>query len=166
VAATAIDAGLPKSSIFASLDWVAAGNLTAVPGITSQIAASVTNVYLLTYSDSFKYVYLASIAFGCVSLSAPNFEETLIATIKQGGTAKAAIRGVNKMINSMINPIKFLVKDWFPRGEMAEEERHIGNKFVGLRGRDLRCLNRKFVSRQGASLDAGTHVNSLDTELR
>ena len=73
MAATAIDAGLPKSSIFASLDWVAAGNLTAVPGITSQIAASVTNVYLLTYSDSFKYVYLASIAFGCVGIVAACF---------------------------------------------------------------------------------------------
>jgi hypothetical protein len=58
----------------------------------------------------------------------------------------------------MINPSKFLVADWLPGGEMAKEQRYISDKFVGLRGRDLRWLNRRFVSRQGASRDAGIDV--------
>ena len=65
------------------------------------------------------------------------------------------------MIDSMINPSKFLVADWLPGGEMAKEQRHIGDKFVGLQGRDLRCLNRRFVSRQGASRDVRIDVTFL-----
>ena len=57
-----------------------------------------------------------------LSLSAPNCEETLTVTIEQGGTAKTAIDGVNETINSMINPSDFLVADWFPRGEIVEEQ--------------------------------------------
>ena len=44
-----------------------------------------------------------------------------MARIKQGGTAEAAFDGVDKTIESMINHSKFLVADWFPGGEMAEE---------------------------------------------
>ena len=43
------------------------------------------------------------------SLSALNFKETLIVTIKQGGIAEAAISGVIKTIDSIINCSFFLV---------------------------------------------------------
>lgn len=36
-------------------------------------------------------------------LFAPNFEETLIVTIKQGGTAETVIDSVNETIDSMTN---------------------------------------------------------------
>jgi len=36
-------------------------------------------------------------------LSAPNFEETPIVVTKQGGTAEAAIDGVNETIDSIAN---------------------------------------------------------------
>ena len=49
-----------------------------------------------------------------LSLSAPNFEETLMVAIKQGGTAEVAISGVIETIDSMINTILFLVVDWSP----------------------------------------------------
>ena len=55
------------------------------------------------------------------SLSAPNFKETLIAAIKQGETAKAAIGSVIKTINSITNYSLFLVAKWFPQGEIAKE---------------------------------------------
>jgi len=44
-----------------------------------------------------------------LSPSAPNFEETLMVAIKQGGIAKAAISGVIKTIDSIINCSLFLV---------------------------------------------------------
>jgi hypothetical protein len=47
-----------------------------------------------------------------LSLSAPNFEETLIVAIKQGGIAKAVIRGVIKIINSIINHSLFSIIKW------------------------------------------------------
>ena len=49
-----------------------------------------------------------------LSPSAPNFEETLMVAIKQGGTAKAAISGVIEMIDSMINRSLFLVAKGSP----------------------------------------------------
>jgi hypothetical protein len=44
-----------------------------------------------------------------ISLSAPNFEKTLLVVIKQGGIAKAAIDGVINIIDSIINFTLFLV---------------------------------------------------------
>jgi len=49
-----------------------------------------------------------------LSPSAPNFEETLMVAIKQGGTAKAAISGVIETIDSMINRSLFLVAKGSP----------------------------------------------------
>jgi hypothetical protein len=46
----------------------------------------------------------------------------LTVAIKQGGTAETAINGVNKTIDSMINRSYFLAADWFPRGEIVEEQ--------------------------------------------
>jgi hypothetical protein len=78
--------------------------------------------------------------------------------IKQGGIDEAAIDGVNERIDNMINRSNFLVTDWFPRGEIVKKQWYIDNNFVDLQGRDLRCLNYRFVSWWGASLDAGTDV--------
>jgi hypothetical protein len=47
-----------------------------------------------------------------LSLSAPNFEETLIVAIKQGGTAEAAISDVIETIDSTINYSLFLIAKW------------------------------------------------------
>ncbi len=44
-----------------------------------------------------------------LSASAPNFKETLISAIKQGGIAKAAISGIIETIYSMINTSLFSV---------------------------------------------------------
>jgi hypothetical protein len=57
-----------------------------------------------------------------LSASAPNFDEILPVAIKQGGTAEAAIDGINETISSIINRSSFLVLDWFPRGEMAKKQ--------------------------------------------
>jgi hypothetical protein len=42
--------------------------------------------------------------------------------IEQGGTAEAAIDGVNETIDSMTNTVVILVTDWLPKGEMAVEQ--------------------------------------------
>jgi hypothetical protein len=78
--------------------------------------------------------------------------------IKQGGIAVAAIDGINETIDSIINCCNFLVAYWFPKAKMDEEQRHMDKTFVDLRRRDLGYLNRRFVSRQRASLDPGTDV--------
>ncbi len=47
-----------------------------------------------------------------LSLSAPNFEETLIVAINQGGTAEMAISGVIETINSTVKCSLFLIAKW------------------------------------------------------
>jgi hypothetical protein len=49
-----------------------------------------------------------------ISPSAPNFEETLIVAIKQGGTAEAAIGGMIETIDSMTNHSIFRIAKWSP----------------------------------------------------
>jgi hypothetical protein len=49
-----------------------------------------------------------------LSPSAPNFEETLMVVIKQGGTAQAAIGGVIAKFDSMTNLSLFLIAKWSP----------------------------------------------------
>lgn len=95
------------------------------------------------------------------SFSAPNFEETLIARIKQGVAAEATFDGVDKTIDSMVIHSKFPVADWFPGVEIGVEQWHTGINFVDLGGGDLRCLNRKIVSLRRASRDGGTDVNDI-----
>jgi hypothetical protein len=55
-----------------------------------------------------------------LSPSAPNFKETLIVAIKQGGTAEAVIGGVIKTIDSMTNHSLFLIAKWSPLGEIVK----------------------------------------------
>jgi hypothetical protein len=49
-----------------------------------------------------------------LSLSAPNFEETLIVMIKHGGTAETAISGVIETTDSTTNHSYFLLAKWSP----------------------------------------------------
>ena len=72
----ALDAGLPESSTTALLEGLAAGNFSAVPDITPAIIAATVDGNKEAYSQSFKIVYLAAIAFGIcgiiAALNAPN----------------------------------------------------------------------------------------------
>lgn len=74
----AIGAGLPESSTGALLQGLAVGNFTAVPNITPAIIDATISSNQVAYSESFKMVYLAAIAFGCcgiiAALNAPNSE--------------------------------------------------------------------------------------------
>jgi hypothetical protein len=56
-----------------------------------------------------------------LSLSAPNFKETLMVVIKQGGTAETAISGVNETIDSITNHSFFLIAKWSLEGEIVKE---------------------------------------------
>ena len=53
--------------------------------------------------------------------SAPNFKETLIVAIKQGGIAKAAISAVLKRIDSIVKYNPFLIVEVAPKGEIVKE---------------------------------------------
>jgi hypothetical protein len=52
-------------------------------------------------------------------------------------------------------PIIFSGTQGFPA---RRDRRYIDKNFLNLRGKDLRCLTRRFVSPQATSLDAGTDV--------
>jgi hypothetical protein len=56
-----------------------------------------------------------------VAAKCPNFKKTLIVAIKQGGIAEAAISGVIKTIDSIINRTLFLIAKWSPSGEIVKE---------------------------------------------
>ena len=79
VVPAAIQAGLPTSDALALLQGLAEGNLTAVPDTTPRIIAAAVAANKEAYSQSFKMVFLSSIAFGvCALVSAlliPNLEE-------------------------------------------------------------------------------------------
>lgn len=78
VVPAAEEAGLRASSVPSLIKGLASGNLTAVAGISPSITAASTVAYKVAYSQSFKVVYLASIAFGLLSVAAavltPNLE--------------------------------------------------------------------------------------------
>lgn len=93
VTRAAVDAGLPASSIPALLgDISAANSFAGIPGITPNIIAAATEGEKAGYPRSFQYVYLASIAFGCLgilsSLLAPNSEEKFNSAISRRLNAK------------------------------------------------------------------------------
>ena len=56
-----------------------------------------------------------------ISLSTPNFKETLTVAIKQGETAKTAIGSVTKTIDSITNHSLFLITKWSPEGEIVKK---------------------------------------------
>ncbi|KAI9924116.1 hypothetical protein MW887_007356 [Aspergillus wentii] len=70
VSAAALDAGLPESSLTDLVEAASAGNdstMEAVPGITNDIIAAVSDVIKTAYSQSVSTIFLASIAFGGAS---------------------------------------------------------------------------------------------------
>ena len=78
VSATAVNAGLPSSSLTDLLEAVSAGTTAAydaVPGMTASILGKVTEAVKTAYSQSFRTVFLASIAFGGLSVIAACFAE-------------------------------------------------------------------------------------------
>jgi uncharacterized membrane protein YwzB len=70
VASAAVAAGLPQSSIpeFLSILMGSIGDITSVPGATPNIIAVAQLAAKNAYVESFKYVWLTSIAFGVVAL--------------------------------------------------------------------------------------------------
>jgi hypothetical protein len=78
VAPAALDAGLPKSSLPALLTGLSSGNFTAVPSLTPSIETVARAAYKTANSESYKVVYLASIAFGLLAIAfsflTPNLE--------------------------------------------------------------------------------------------
>ncbi|KAJ5630411.1 uncharacterized protein N7484_010511 [Penicillium longicatenatum] len=72
------DPSRPSSSSSSLLESISSGNLSAVPGSTAQIISAAEYGEKEAYSESFKIVYLAAIAFGAVSIGAavvtPNSE--------------------------------------------------------------------------------------------
>jgi hypothetical protein len=97
--------------------------------------------------------------FWDLSPSAPNFKKTIIVVIKQGGICKAVIDSVNKRIDSIINLRSFLVIYSYPEGEIVKKQLYHNNNLIGLRGKDLKCLNWRFVSWRGASRRVGIDVS-------
>lgn len=80
VAEAAAGAGLPATSVPATLEAVANGTasaLAAVPGISPSIIAAVENGLKTAYSESFKTVYLVTIAFGGLALIAAVFTSNI-----------------------------------------------------------------------------------------
>jgi len=65
--------------------------------------------------------------------------------LEPGVLAEAAIDGVNEAIVSVTDTVFVFVAGWFPRGELAVEEDHIGYIVVDLRGREFRGLKCKCV---------------------
>lgn len=78
VTSAAVNAGFPSSSVPILLSDLPSGKYDDVPGITSAIAAAVKTAYRVAHSESFKIVYLVSIAFGVCAIAAsiltPNLE--------------------------------------------------------------------------------------------
>jgi hypothetical protein len=63
-------AGLPASSAPGLLAGLAIGNFTGVEGVTPQIIAAASAANQVAYTQSFKVVYLAALAFGIVGILA------------------------------------------------------------------------------------------------
>ena len=78
VTRSALEAGLPQSSLPALFEAIAtqsAAALESVPGMTDSIAQAIAEATVAGYSEAFRYVYYASIAFGGASLIASLFVE-------------------------------------------------------------------------------------------
>ncbi|RAK94022.1 siderophore iron transporter [Aspergillus costaricaensis CBS 115574] len=91
VSATAVNAGLPSSSLTDLLEAVSAGTTAAydaVPGMTASILGKVTEAVKTAYSQSFRTVFLASIAFGGLSVIAACFAEGVDARFTKDVAAK------------------------------------------------------------------------------
>ena len=54
-------------------------------------------------------------------MSAPNFQNTIVVAIKQGGTAEAVIGDMIDMVDSTINYSLSFITKWSPWGEIVKE---------------------------------------------
>jgi hypothetical protein len=74
----AVAAGLPESSLPNLLSNIALGDLTTVPGITTDIIATTRQAVKDAYASSFRTVYLCTLPFGAMlivaALLSPNVE--------------------------------------------------------------------------------------------
>lgn len=80
VAPAATSAGLPASDLeplFAAIGEGTPSALEAVPHITPQILAAVSEALKTAYSQAFHTVFLASIAFGGVAIIAACFSKNI-----------------------------------------------------------------------------------------
>ncbi|GLA13952.1 hypothetical protein AnigIFM62618_011370 [Aspergillus niger] len=96
VSAAALNAGLPSSSLTDLLEAVSAGTTAAyeaVPGMTNGILGAVTEAVKTAYSQSFRTVFLASIAFGGLSVIAACFAEGVDGRFT--GDVAARLKGVD-----------------------------------------------------------------------
>ncbi|CAM1501313.1 Fc.00g104750.m01.CDS01 [Cosmosporella sp. VM-42] len=77
----AVDAGLPESSVQGLLAGVAAGDFSAVPGVTDAVAAAVAAAVKGSYVDAVKVVFYTTIPFSFILLAmsflVPNMEKFL-----------------------------------------------------------------------------------------
>lgn len=70
VSKAALNAGLPQSSVSDLVEAASGGSKAAmekVPGITEKIMLAAGNAVKIAYSESFRTVFLVSIAFGGLS---------------------------------------------------------------------------------------------------
>jgi hypothetical protein len=74
-----MQAALPSSEVPALIQGLSSGNMTGVPDLSPSITTAAKAAYKEAYSQSFKVVYLSSIAFGACAIVAafyaPNLEE-------------------------------------------------------------------------------------------
>lgn len=69
------DAGIPDSKIPSLVAAVQAGTLAKVPGLTAAMQAAVNRIVPTAYSQAFKTVYLASLAFGGIAILSSLFSK-------------------------------------------------------------------------------------------
>lgn len=96
VPAAVINAGLPSSSVVDYMKAIATGGsasaLAAIEGISPDILAAGAKAYELAYSDSYRTIFLTSIAFGVSGITCsffvPNIEglmtDNVAATLTRG----------------------------------------------------------------------------------
>ncbi|KFH46505.1 putative MFS-type transporter -like protein [Hapsidospora chrysogenum ATCC 11550] len=81
VSARALGAGLPEDSLPALFDGIAAGDFSAVPGMSDTIAAAVARALKVANADAFRIVFYSTIPFSVIVLVSaclvPNFEKFL-----------------------------------------------------------------------------------------
>ncbi|CRK15078.1 hypothetical protein BN1723_010508 [Verticillium longisporum] len=85
VVPAATQAGLPETSLTALFAATAAGDFSAVPGITNEVIAAVGAATRVAYTESFKMVFYTTIPFSFIllvsSVLVPNMEKYLTSDV-------------------------------------------------------------------------------------
>lgn len=109
VADAVIPAGLPSSSLVAFLEALSstdADALTSVPGVTPSIIAIGLNAVKTAYSESFRTVFLASIAFGGLAVVAALFSVNVDKELNNAVAAKLAGTGASEEALDNVNDVE------------------------------------------------------------